>query len=1044
MADIMRPIPFSELLKRIFSEYQQSQSIFSIPAQQFYKNEAGNTISVWGEKSETPVGPAAGPHTQLAQNIVTSWLAGGRFMELKTAQIMDTLEIAKPCIDAEDECFNTEWSSEFTLPKVFDEYLKAWFALHLLEVLFSDTNSKSFIFNMSVGYDLAGIQMPAMQEYIGNMLNAEKHPKFAQYKAELTAFIADSLIPKEELLEGLEAEKKTLIKLPETISGKISQGVTLSTMHGCPPTEIEAICRYMIEERGINTYVKLNPTLLGFKRVREILDQSGFSNVALSEESFSHDLQLDAAKAMLHRLKALGEQKGIGFGVKLTNTLGAINNKGRLPEKEMYMSGRALFPISINVALVLSREFDGKLPISYSGGASKFNIRDIFETGIRPITMATDLLKPGGYMRLTDCVKEVETSDQWEMQCVDLVKLEKLATKSLTVAYAQKEWRGPEDISVKKALPLNDCYVAPCVNACPISQDIPEYIRLVGEKKYTQALGVIYERNALPSITGHICDHQCQYNCTRRDYEGAVNIRALKKIALKEGWQDYKAQWNKPNTDLTKQPVAVIGAGPAGLSTAYFLARAGHPVTIFEKEKDAGGVVKQIIPHFRIPAATIEHDIKFVQDHGVKIEYGSNPNIDINGFRELGYQYICLGIGADKGNLIELQGDNENVYKSLDFLRRFNKKESLKLGAHVVIIGAGNTAMDSARAALKVDGVKKVSVLYRRTVAEMPAHKGEYDQTVKEGVEFHFLTNPERFESDGTIVARVMALGEADHKGRRRPVATEQTIELNADTIITAIGEQTNTEVLQRLGLPMGNDGWPMVNAETGETAIDHVFLLGDAHTGPSSVVSAIEGGRKAADIILSREAKSRASVTFNSAVKAKEVYARKGTISVKLIEEEDLLEVGEFAGAQQEAFVEQESQRCLECSYVCSKCVDVCPNRANISLPIPGFKDEFQVLHLDAYCNECGNCAQFCPWDSKPYKDKFTIFSLREDFDASTNPGFYVEDEKILLRVGGEAQSYSMNQQGMIDLPELMKDQASMINYVLAHHSYLLGSVDV
>ena len=173
MADIMRPVPFGELLKRLFNEYKESQSIFSIPAQQFYKNENGNKIAVWGEQSETPVGPAAGPHTQLAQNIVTSWLAGGRFMELKTAQIMDTLEIAKPCIDAEDECFNTEWSSEFTLPKVFDEYLKAWFALHLLEALFSNAESKFFIFNMSVGYDLAGIKMPPMQEYIGNMLNAE-------------------------------------------------------------------------------------------------------------------------------------------------------------------------------------------------------------------------------------------------------------------------------------------------------------------------------------------------------------------------------------------------------------------------------------------------------------------------------------------------------------------------------------------------------------------------------------------------------------------------------------------------------------------------------------------------------------------------------------------------------------------------------------------------------------------------------------------------------------------------------------------------------
>ncbi|MGL1957548.1 MAG: putative selenate reductase subunit YgfK [Colwellia sp.] len=1048
MADIMRPIPFTELLNRIFGEYRASQSVFSIPAKQFYKKVSEQNISVWGENSDTPVGPAAGPHTQLAQNIVTSWLAGGRFMELKTAQILDKLEVSKPCIDAEDECFNTEWSSEFTLPKAFDEYLKAWFVLHLLEAIFSsepsseisselaskkDDKAKSFIFNMSVGYDLAGIKTAPMQQYINNMLDASKHPKFIQYKAELKNFIEAS-----PLLDNnsLNVDKARLLKVSDQISSKITRGVTLSTMHGCPPNEIEAICRYMIAEKGINTYVKLNPTLLGFARVRKILDQSGFSYIALSEESFSHDLQIDAAKAMLHRLMALSKEKSIGFGVKLTNTLGTLNNKGRLPDKEMYMSGRALFPLSINVALELSREFEGRLPISYSGGASKFNIREIFETGIRPITMATDLLKPGGYMRLTECVKELDASDDWQMGKVDLAKLEVLAAKSLTASYAQKEWRGPEEISIDKAVPLNDCYVAPCVSACPISQDIPEYIRLMGKHKYSDALAVIYERNALPSITGHICDHECQYNCTRRDYEGAVNIREMKKIALKKGWADYKAKWQKPRLDLDKQAVAVIGAGPAGLSAAYFLAKSGHPVTIFEKEHSAGGVVKHIIPQFRIPAETIEHDLQFVQEHGVKIEYGADPNVDIKRLKSNGYKYICLGIGADKGNPISLQGDNTNIFKSLDFLRRFNKGEQLKLGKHVVVVGGGNTAMDSARAALRVDGVEKVTILYRRSLAEMPAHKGEYDLAVKDGVQFMFLTNPQRFETDGTVTASVMKLGEPDEQGRCRPVETKETIELNAGSFITAIGEKANTNVLTRMGMEMGEDGWPVVDDKTCETQIDNVFLLGDAQTGPSSIVSAIEGGRRTAATILARELKATTPKFFDSATKAIDVYSRKGAIEVKMIDAEEL------PAAQQTPFVAQEANRCLECSYVCSKCVDVCPNRANISLPIPGFKDENQILHLDGFCNECGNCAQFCPWDSKPYKDKFTLFNLREDFDSSSNAGFYVEGKDILLRSANKSHEFHINEQGNTDIPESLANEATMIHYVLSNHSYLLGQL--
>jgi putative selenate reductase len=191
-------------------------------------------------------------------------------------------------------------------------------------------------------------------------------------------------------------------------------------MHGCPPHEIESICRYMLEEKSINTFVKLNPTLLGFQRVREILDTCGFDYLIVKEASFDHDLKLDQACAMLRRLLDLSQQKNLSFGVKLTNTLGSVNHKGALPGEEMYMSGRALFPLSINVAALLSREFDGQLPISYSGGASLYNIREIFETGIRPITMATDLLKPGGYLRLLECARALDASDAWQMGRVDV------------------------------------------------------------------------------------------------------------------------------------------------------------------------------------------------------------------------------------------------------------------------------------------------------------------------------------------------------------------------------------------------------------------------------------------------------------------------------------------------------------------------------------------------------------------------------------------------------------------------------------------------
>ncbi|VDR26891.1 putative selenate reductase subunit YgfK [Raoultella terrigena] len=266
MGDIMRPVPFEELLTRIFDEYQQHRSIFGIPQQQFYIPATSGRLSVFGECCATPIGPAAGPHTQLAQNIITSWLTGGRFIELKTVQILDHLELEKPCIDAEDECFNTEWSTEFTLLKAWDEYLKAWFILHLLEEVFPFTPSKSgksFIFNMSVGYNLDGIKQPPMQQFIDNMIDAACDPKFAQYRDTLHRWTQSGRFAIGNQLEDIRPQLATLA---QRIPSRLVSGVTLSTMHGCPPDEIEAICRYMLEEKGLNTFVKLNPTLLGYPR----------------------------------------------------------------------------------------------------------------------------------------------------------------------------------------------------------------------------------------------------------------------------------------------------------------------------------------------------------------------------------------------------------------------------------------------------------------------------------------------------------------------------------------------------------------------------------------------------------------------------------------------------------------------------------------------------------------------------------------------------------------------------------------------------------
>ncbi|MEA4859950.1 MAG: putative selenate reductase subunit YgfK [Sphaerochaeta sp.] len=1075
MGDIMRPVPFSELISRIVGEYRNHHAIFGIAEEQFYQDAGKHSLSVFNQSCSTPVGPAAGPHTQLAQNIIASYLVGGRFIELKTVQVMDTLEIDKPCIDARDEAYNVEWSTEFTLPKAWDEYAKAWIILHLLEAAMhkGKFEKPSFIFNMSVGYNLEGIKTERMQQYIDSMIDARKDARFNEYLSQLEAMLDEGLFEGTPW-EGLE---KKLKGISTKISANISPSTTLSTMHGCPPKEIEAICTYMITEKKVDTFVKLNPTLLGYDAVRKILDDLGFTYITLTRENFEHDLQYSDAIAMLHRLVDLAKKENRGFGVKLTNTLGSVNDQGVLPGNEMYMSGRSLLPISTKVATLLSKEFAGRLPISYSGGATAFTVKDLFESGIRPITLATDMLKPGGYTRLKQMVEILNTSKAWSMEGIDLKKLEKLSETARTTDFevTGKEFRGDDTIKIGEKLPLFDCYVAPCQVACPIHQDVPEYVQLVGQGRYGEALALIYDKNALPAITGHICDHQCQLHCTRMDYEGAVRIRDMKRIAVENGFDEFKSMWEGP-TDKTDVKAAVIGAGPAGLSAAYFLARAGFDTSVFEREESAGGVVRHVIPGFRLPVEAIESDVEFIKAHGVQFNFGvETEKMTVEALRNAGYSYIFYAIGSEVDNDIPLVGDRSRVRPSLSFLASFRKDPStLSLGKNVVVVGGGNTAMDSARAALRIPGVEKVSIIYRRTENEMPADHEEYGLAKKENIDFLFLSNPERFDGN-VLTVRKMALGEKDASGRRRPVATEETFTIEADTMITAIGEHADTEKLTWYGVPVNEKGWPISNEETKESKMENVYVIGDAQSGPSTVVRCIASARSAVEAAIDKilgpiedeeegcgcghdhdeehectcedgcdcDEDDDEEMTDEERV---ELEADENAFFADVAEKKRMILSSKNFGDKE--FAATEAARCLECSYLCNKCVDVCPNRANVAIDVRNtgiFADPFQILHLDAYCNECGNCETFCPYDGGPYRKKFTLFSLKEDFENSENSGFFAEGEDILVRLDGKIYACSMDGDGILtgDEEGITDEVAALIEEVYTSYSYLLGYVE-
>jgi putative selenate reductase len=391
MSDIMKPLSFEYLVDLCLGDYYSKGKIFEIDKNDFYVDLSGKLAAQFNrEYLRFPAGPAAGPHTQLAQNIMSAYLTGARFFELKTVQIIDGEDmrkmIEKPCIDVRNAGYNVEWSTELTVREAADEYIKSSVMLQAMAVELGLSDIKDFVFNISVGYNLEGIRSKKISDFIDNMKDAKNTEMF------------------NECLDVLRRSIKKFKKFKENDIEKISSGisntVTLSTMHGCRADEILDIARYLIENKKINTFVKCNPTLLGYDNVRSILDGLGYNDVAIRKEDFEHDLKFDAAVEIVEELKRLGRENGVNTGIKLTNTLPVCNSKGILPGKSMYMSGKPLYPIAAGVAGMFAERFGGDIHVSMSGGIDKNNVLDVLKAGIYPVTTATLLLKPGGYKNM--------------------------------------------------------------------------------------------------------------------------------------------------------------------------------------------------------------------------------------------------------------------------------------------------------------------------------------------------------------------------------------------------------------------------------------------------------------------------------------------------------------------------------------------------------------------------------------------------------------------------------------------------------------------
>ena len=954
MSDMMTCMPFGQLMDWVLQEKKGQDTVFGVHRP--YTADPKNDMTIFTRNLETPVGPAAGPHTQLAQNIIASYYAGARFFELKTVQKMDGAELSacvnKPCILADDEGYNCEWSTELTVPDAMGEYIKAWFILHVIAKEFGLGAQDGFQFNISVGYDLAGIKGEKVNTFIDGMMEAKDTVIFQECR--------------KWLLDNADKFQNFTREDIEAIPSNVCNSATISTLHGCPPQEIESIANYLLTEKHLNTFVKCNPTLLGYDFARKTMDEMGYDYMVFGDFHFRDDLQYEDAVPMLTRLMKLSEGLGLEFGVKITNTFPVDVTRNELPSEEMYMSGKALFPLSISLAAKLSAEFAGKLRISYSGGADYYNIDKIVGCGIWPVTMATTLLKTGGYQRFTQVADKVEGICPKKWEGIDVDALKKLAADAITDGHHVKNIKPVPNRKSTKEVPLLDCFYAPCSEGCPIHQDIPQYVALTGEGKYKEALEVILEKNALPFITGTLCAHNCMTKCTRNFYEESVNIRGTKLTAAEHGYEQLigEIKAGEPNG----KKVAVVGGGPAGIAAAYFLAREGAAVTIFEKEEKAGGVIRYVIPGFRIGDAAIDKDISFIQKMGVEI----CTNTEITSVADLkaqGYDAVILAIGAGKPGTLKLEkGETVNALK---FLRDFKANDGkLNIGKNVVVIGGGNTAMDTARAAKRTEGVEHVYLVYRRTKRYMPAAEDELLEVLEEGVEFKELLSPVSLDG-GRLLCKKMKLGQMDASGRAGVTETADVIEVPADTVIVAVGEKIDTDFYTANQIAVDERGKAKVNDKTLETSVSGVYVAGDGARGAATIVEGIRDAQLAVKDILGKEITRDAAVTGD----VKDCFEKKGILK-----------------HSKEAKTEEE--RCLTCNKVCENCVDVCPNRANISIKVPGMAMN-QVIHVDYMCNECGNCKSFCPYASAPYKDKFTLFANEKDMADSKNDGFVVLDKE-------------------------------------------------